>query len=318
MAYFIGTDEAGYGPNLGPLAVTATCWQVSGLTTDLATILGDTVGTDTDQIRLSDSKQVFSSSSKSLLHLETAALVLLQQIGLQPQTVDELVQSLSPDADQIRDEGFWISSPDIQLPQQNTPEQLNGIAKAVATQLAQHSSRFVDVQSRIVTPSEFNRMLGQNKNKADVLATTTLEMIAQWLRSLAETDPHEHVYITCDRFGGRRKYLPLLHEILTDQFIERARESESDSVYIIREKHRKIKIRFVTQGERYIPVAAASIFSKWIRELTMLAWNAFWQSHLPDLKATAGYPGDAPRFKSEIDEVRQVLGISNESIWRQR
>ena len=27
MAYFIGTDEAGYGPNLGPLIVTATAWR---------------------------------------------------------------------------------------------------------------------------------------------------------------------------------------------------------------------------------------------------------------------------------------------------
>ncbi len=24
---FIGTDEAGYGPNLGPLVITATSWQ---------------------------------------------------------------------------------------------------------------------------------------------------------------------------------------------------------------------------------------------------------------------------------------------------
>ena len=28
VAYFIGTDEAGYGPNLGPLIVSSTIWQV--------------------------------------------------------------------------------------------------------------------------------------------------------------------------------------------------------------------------------------------------------------------------------------------------
>ena len=28
--YLIGTDEAGYGPNLGPLVISATVWQVSG------------------------------------------------------------------------------------------------------------------------------------------------------------------------------------------------------------------------------------------------------------------------------------------------
>ena len=29
MTLVIGTDEAGYGPNLGPLAVAATVWHVA-------------------------------------------------------------------------------------------------------------------------------------------------------------------------------------------------------------------------------------------------------------------------------------------------
>ena len=28
---FIGTDEAGYGPNLGPLVVAATAWTAAGI-----------------------------------------------------------------------------------------------------------------------------------------------------------------------------------------------------------------------------------------------------------------------------------------------
>ena len=27
MGYLIGTDEAGYGPNLGPLVISATVWE---------------------------------------------------------------------------------------------------------------------------------------------------------------------------------------------------------------------------------------------------------------------------------------------------
>ena len=27
MGYLIGTDEAGYGPNLGPLVISATAWE---------------------------------------------------------------------------------------------------------------------------------------------------------------------------------------------------------------------------------------------------------------------------------------------------
>jgi hypothetical protein len=29
MTWIIGTDEAGYGPNFGPLVITATVWQLS-------------------------------------------------------------------------------------------------------------------------------------------------------------------------------------------------------------------------------------------------------------------------------------------------
>ncbi|MFM8709140.1 MAG: hypothetical protein ACKOHK_13950, partial [Planctomycetia bacterium] len=30
MTLLIGTDEAGYGPNLGPLVVAATAWRIAG------------------------------------------------------------------------------------------------------------------------------------------------------------------------------------------------------------------------------------------------------------------------------------------------
>ena len=30
MPYLVGTDEAGYAPNLGPLVISATVWWVGG------------------------------------------------------------------------------------------------------------------------------------------------------------------------------------------------------------------------------------------------------------------------------------------------
>ncbi len=35
MAYLIGTDEAGYAPNLGPLVITCTVWRVAKGPADL-------------------------------------------------------------------------------------------------------------------------------------------------------------------------------------------------------------------------------------------------------------------------------------------
>jgi hypothetical protein len=50
----------------------------------------------------------------------------------------------------------------------------------------------------------------------------------------------------------------------------------------------------------------------------MDAWNGYWQSHVPDLKPTAGYPGDARRYLASIEPIALKLGIANERIRRNR
>ena len=52
MAYLIGTDEAGYGPNLGPLVVSATVWRVDSVKhTDLFSRLRGAVRQVSDEER---------------------------------------------------------------------------------------------------------------------------------------------------------------------------------------------------------------------------------------------------------------------------
>ena len=58
--------------------------------------------------------------------------------------------------------------------------------------------------------------------------------------------------------------------------------------------------------------------AKYLRELSMRPFNAFWQRHIPNLKPTAGYPTDARRFFDDIGDVRQRLTIANDVIWRCR
>ena len=57
---------------------------------------------------------------------------------------------------------------------------------------------------------------------------------------------------------------------------------------------------------------------KYVRELAMEQFNAFWQQHLPALKPTKGYPTDAKRFRAEITETQKQLGIPDDVLWRQR
>ena len=72
------------------------------------------------------------------------------------------------------------------------------------------------------------------------------------------------------------------------------------------------------KAEANFPVALASIVCKYVRELSMHAFNQFWAKHLPDVKPTAGYPVDAARFKAEIAEAQAQREITDDVLWRER
>ena len=79
-----------------------------------------------------------------------------------------------------------------------------------------------------------------------------------------------------------------------------------------------MRVVFQVNGERFMPTALASMTAKYLRELSMRAFNDFWRAHIPDLKPTAGYYRDAWRFKKEIATKQQELGIDDRLIWRSR
>ena len=67
-----------------------------------------------------------------------------------------------------------------------------------------------------------------------------------------------------------------------------------------------------------LPVAVASMLSKYLREALMRRFNAFWQTHLPEVSPTAGYYGDGARFLQDIDSKRRELGIADAELVRSR
>ena len=68
MTYLIGTDEAGYGPNLGPLLVAASCWKMpAGCAPDQLydrlseEFTPEISGKSDSRLVLADSKALYSS-----------------------------------------------------------------------------------------------------------------------------------------------------------------------------------------------------------------------------------------------------------------
>jgi hypothetical protein len=58
--------------------------------------------------------------------------------------------------------------------------------------------------------------------------------------------------------------------------------------------------------------------SKYLREVLMREFNAFWCGQVENLKPTAGYPGDSARFFEAILEAMQRLQIEGGTVWRAR
>jgi hypothetical protein len=124
--------------------------------------------------------------------------------------------------------------------------------------------------------------------------------------------------IQCDKHGGRSRYAALLQHVFPDTWVEVCQESRNQSVYRWGAPARRVEARFTARGERFLPAALASMTSKYLRELAMRAFNAFWHQHLPGLQPTAGYPVDARRFRAEIGPIQQQLGIPDALLWRNR
>jgi hypothetical protein len=56
--------------------------------------------------------------------------------------------------------------------------------------------------------------------------------------------------------------------------------------------------------------------AKYVRELAMEAFNRFWSSRVPGLAATAGYPVDARRWRTEAAEAIHRAGVADDDLWR--
>jgi ribonuclease HII len=122
-----------------------------------------------------------------------------------------------------------------------------------------------------------------------------------------------------DKQGGRNSYAAQVQHGLPGGAVVVEEEGAERSSYRVVGLGEPWRVTFQPRadGEQFC-VALASMVSKYVRELLMGEFNAFWQRHVPGLKATAGYPGDAGRFLEAIRPAARVLGIAEEALWRRK
>ncbi|MCA8999772.1 MAG: hypothetical protein KDA80_22440 [Planctomycetaceae bacterium] len=310
---FIGMDEAGYGPNLGPLVVTATVWETPGppAECDFYELLCDVLSADgrhrSTRLHVADSKQV-NTGKDGLLALETAALAIMACQGGAIDSFSQLCASLLKEAD-TSEFPDWYQE-DLQLPLVADRADIDRFSKLLEECLEKSRIRLSSLRSDLVTEERFNRLTAMSDSKGLALSRVTFEL----LRSCWNPEDKRPTMCVGDKHGGRNRYDDLLAEVLDGQMIFRMEESRAVSRYRVGQTD----LFFQTKGESHFPVAVASIVSKYLRELSMELLNRFWQRHLPGVRPTKGYPVDAKRFASDVATVREKLQITDEVFWRKK
>jgi hypothetical protein len=332
VPYCIGTDEAGYGPNLGPLVITATLWRtLDGMDDELYAPLEHSVcavprkskGAVDPRLWLADSKAVYSSAG-GIEALEFGVLTALAACGMRPECLRGLLREVCGVDHEAAWRLPWHGEVDVAVPLACLRERVEEASLRFAAGLRTAGVELIALASRVVFPEEFNAEVKRHGNKSTLLTQETLKLV----RAMLDRCDAGEVKIACDKHGGRNSYAPALGEHvtegrLTEGLVQIVRESRADSTYRWSEvcesrATRRVEISFRPRSETRLPAALASMTSKYVREATMRAWNEFWKRHLPEIRPTAGYPGDAARFRKDIGAKARKLKLNHSLWWRSR
>ena len=317
----IGTDEAGYGPNLGPLTVAATAWHIpdgvepGDLWHELRQVLTNAPERGDQRLFVADSKKVFSPG-EGLESLEVAVLAFLNLLEVDTSTIDRLCRDITVRA---HSEEFahgyagelWNMTPGQQLPIDSSEDHIAEWVSTLGAELRNRQIQFLGVRARIMFPEEFNRLVVQADSKGSVLSNATLQLVRE-LSDVFSAD--KATLVVCDKHGGRNRYDELIAQNFDDQFVFRMEESREKSRY----RMGSLEFCFRTKAEQFLPVALASMVAKYTREVLMQQFNQFWAEKIPGIRPTQGYPLDAKRFRDEIASTVEAMNLLQHRFWRSR
>ncbi len=323
MTWFIGIDEAGYGPNLGPFVMTAVACRVPKelAGTDLWSVLRRIVRREGEKKRIesrilvADSKVVYSPK-RGLKALENGVLsTVFHHSSDPPTTLDQLLERFAAEAhSEVRSEPWYCGV--TCLPFAVTPGAVRSFGAQFQELCGSLDISWAPARVCAICPTRFNRIVAQWGTKGEVSG----QALRQVLPPLAELSPgNETIQVSIDKHGGRNHYAALLQHHLADGMVMAREEGPDRSFYDVFGLGRQVRFTFEPRADStHFCVALASMISKYLRELLMHEFNAYWQTHVPGLKPTAGYPTDAVRYWREILPAVARLGLVESAVWRWR
>ncbi len=319
MAWVVGVDEAGYGPNLGPFVMTSVACRVPDdlAGADLWHVLRAAVRRPEDaadgRLPVGDSKALYSRAA-GLVALETTVLAALTPDD-GPLPLQRYLDPLCPSARAALGGEPWYHG-STALPVEAAPDVMPAARARLARTLRDAGVTWGQARSVIVCAGRFNALADAAGSKGAVLGHALAELVRH---NWGLDGEEESLSFFVDKHGGRNTYAALLQDAVPEGMVVAHQEGMARSVYSVCGVKRPVRWTFQPRADaEHFCVALASMVSKYLRELLMGEFNAFWRKHVPDLKPTAGYPSDAKRFYEAIRPLLPGLGLGEDAVWRRR
>ncbi|MEZ6088955.1 MAG: hypothetical protein R3C05_13195 [Pirellulaceae bacterium] len=320
MKRIIATDEAGYGPQLGPLVIASTCWDCDpALPSDVAfdQLVGRLRSSTLTHVELADSKKLFGQrKAGGLASLESAMISVAA--CLSETMIDRLdlwLDLISPSAgDRLRDLK-WYAALKVPFPEAvPAVTDWQSFASDIRAIWKTESLALTGAVTEVVPASLFNLWCQDAGNKATLLTETTLRLVAPQI----EASDARQIDVYCDKHGGRAFYGGVLQHFFPDAELSIVEEGRLQSRYRLQRNDQSITWNFTAKGDAFPPVALASMIAKYTRERLMGVFNAYWGAKVEGLAPTAGYPGDAQRFLRDIADAIARDQIDHSTLVRSR
>jgi ribonuclease HII len=319
MGLVAGIDEAGFGPILGPLVVSASMFSMPDELTnaDLWKVLKRSVSKQqkhsAGRLLITDSKKAYSRTM-GIKHLERTVLAALKCLGAEPATLSDLIATLCPECLERLNGYPWHKDMEACLLTGWRADV--GIAASVfADDMSFCGIKPIGLRSSCLDVSHYNRLVGNVRNKARVLFGAVTQLMQHALECSDETQIH----IVVDRQGGRLRYRESLQRSFSDMELRILQEDQHTSSYEMRGGDKLMRVSFVVDADAdYLPVSLASMVSKYIRELLMESINRYFVAMHPNLQPTAGYWKDGLRFIKDLRDNLPNVQIDSDQLIRCR
>ncbi len=322
---YAGIDEAGYGPIFGPLVITRSVFYLGGggyTPADAPSLWGllksavcKKVTDKKKRIAVNDSKKIYSPAA-GLRHLERGVLSFAENLGIGPgENMDSLFHLLGQDEDSFPCRQEWYRRRDgsPQIPFKNDCNEIFRDSARLERCMTRNQVSLENLQAAVVYADRFNRMTRSLRSKSGcawIFVAKHLEYVWNNYGSLTPL-------VAVDRQGGRRDYLRLLNILFPFTWIEEIEKNNKNGIYDIESGRKRMRVVFQVNSEKFhLPVALASMTSKYLRELCMIRFQEFWRTHAPGVRPTFGYFGDGRRFLREIDHHIERLNINRDMLVR--